>query len=132
VPGLNYIHYLNPAGRVCFYLGIGGLYEYSESRSDYSYSNINSGLLYTFESYGSTKGWRAGGTGIFGVEWFLLNRISIMAEYNLVYKTGNVVSTETEINTYQYQQTTYRIRNTDMDVSEFQFNIVKLGLSAYF
>ncbi|MFI5212110.1 MAG: hypothetical protein ACHQIH_04450 [Ignavibacteria bacterium] len=129
---LNFIDYLNPAGRVCFYLGFGALYEYSESKSDYFNGNIYSGGSYTDESHASSRAWYAGGTGLLGVEWFLLERISILAEYNLVYKAGKYVSTSTDISTSSFNPTIIRVRNENSDRTVFQFNIVKLGISAYF
>ncbi|MEO8512770.1 MAG: hypothetical protein ABI543_04375 [Ignavibacteria bacterium] len=130
--GLNYIQYLKSTGSVCFYIGFGPLYEYSESKTDYFNSDIYYGGNYSYETHASSRTWYAGGTAILGVEWFLVERISLLAEYNMVYKKGIYTSTETEKSYSLYNPTYIHVRNKNADVSAFQLNIVKLGLSAYF
>lgn len=129
---LNYIHYINPEERVCFYFGIGPLYEYDYNKYDNVNANSSNGYTFKFEYHTSKKEIYYGGTGLLGMEWFLIERISLIAEYNLAVKYGKSDETRTNISTYAQEPTEYDVKIINSNIVVFQFNIVKLGLSVYF
>jgi opacity protein-like surface antigen len=129
---LNYLYYLNPKDVVCFYGGIGPVYEYYESGSDEVNKGESQGIIFTSEHHRSARSWYIGLEGIVGVEWFLHERICILGEYNLIFKRGKYSSTTTDIFSSTELPTEIIVRNQNSNSLSFHFNIVKIGLSAYF
>lgn len=129
---LNYIHYFNPKDRVCFFAGFGPSYAYDDVKQESSivYTYLLSTSVY--ETYNSSKQWTIGGRAIMGVEWFLHERVSLLAEYNMEYLAGKYNGTTTNKDFSTGGQLEIEVRDEALDVSSFRFNIVKIGLSAYF
>jgi len=129
---LSYIHYFNPRDRVCFFAGIGPSYAYDDVKQESSiiYTYLLSTSVY--ETYNSSKQWSIGGRAIMGVEWFLHERVSLLAEYNMEYLAGKYNGTTTNKDFSTGGQLEIEVRDEALDVSSFRFNIVKIGLSAYF
>jgi len=129
---LNYVHYFNPKDRVCFFAGIGPSYAYDDVKQESSiiYTYLLSTSVY--ETYNSSKQWSIGGRAIMGVEWFLHERVSLLAEYNMEYLAGKYNGTTTNKDFSTGGQLEIEVRDEALDVSSFRFNIVKIGLSAYF
>jgi opacity protein-like surface antigen len=128
---LNYLYYVNPKDRVCFFLGIGPVYEYKEYKNSYT-ETTQYGSMSSYQYDNSERRWNAGGRLIFGTEWFIHERISILAEYNMEFKMGKLFIASTQKYTSPYSPAEIHVRNQDSDLTEFQFNIVKIGLTAYF
>jgi len=117
---------------VVMFVGVGPAYKYNESESGYTYVSIST-LYGSSEHINSSKSktWKAGVNVVLGAEWFVYKQISIMGEYNmsaLFGKTNNIDKT-TNVST-QYG-TTETQDNRDGDVTEYKFNIVRLGVSVY-
>lgn len=129
---LNYIHYFNPKDRVCFFAGFGPTYTYDDMKQESSSIFRFGSSTSIYETYSSSKQWTVGGRAIMGVEWFLHERVSLLAEYNMEYLVGKYNGTTTNKNYYTFEPSEIEVRDEALDVSSFQFNIVKIGLSAYF
>ncbi len=129
---LNYLYYLNPKDVVCFYGGVGPVYEYYETASDEVNSDESQGMIFTYEYHRSSRSLYAGAEAVVGVEWFIHERICILGEYNLLFKLGKYSSTNTEIHSSTEFPTEIWVRNQNSNNISFHFNIVKIGLSAYF
>ena len=125
---LNFLFYTKPSKPLSFYAGLGPVYKYNELKSDY----YPSGSLYNGTSYISDRGYALGGMAILGAEWFAFSGFSITAEYNLSYTYGTSHGTNTYFNTGPNGEHEYDVTTTDNDIQSWNFNIVKLGVSAYF
>jgi hypothetical protein len=124
-------YYFNPHEKIIFYLGLGMIYKYDRSKSDYFFSYNSVGNVYSHKIYYSQKKWSAGAIGMLGIEWFLVPRISIIAEYDMTLTFGKYEKVDTEISTSIYENET-KVDTEYKNVGEFRFNIAKLGISAYF
>lgn len=129
---LSYIYYLNPKDRVCFFAGFGPLYTYDDVKQEYSSIYRFGSSTTIYETYNSSKQWSVGGRAIMGVEWFLHERVSLLAEYNMEYLIGKYNGTTTSKTYYTFDPAEIQVRDEALDVTDFRFNIVKIGLSAYF
>ncbi len=124
---LNFLFYTNPTKPFSFFAGFGPVYQYSLQTSDYE-----SNYYFVSSSHTSQKEWSLGGFGVLGAEWFPHPRFSITGEYNFSYTLGNLNSTTTHISTPPGGPSDIEVYTTDLDVKTFNFNIVKLGITAYF
>ncbi|MBE2219507.1 MAG: hypothetical protein IAE90_14945 [Ignavibacteria bacterium] len=129
---LTYIHYFNPKDRVCFFAGFGPLYTYDDVKQEYSNIYRFGSSTTIYETYNSSKQWSVGGRAIMGIEWFLHERVSLLAEYNMEFLIGKYNGTTTSKTYYTFEHAEIEVRDEALDVTNFRFNIVKIGLSAYF
>ena len=125
---LNFLFYTNPSKPLSFFLGLGPVYQYKESKSQY----LPTRSLYNGDSYVSERGFALGGFVVLGAEWFAYSRFSLTAEYNLSYTYGMLNGTSTYIDIGPSGETQYDVTVTDNDVQTWNLNIVKLGFSVYF
>lgn len=125
---LNFLFYTTPSKPVSFYLGLGPIYQYRESKTEY----LPRGTLYNGSYYTSERGYALGGSVILGAEWFAFSRFSLTAEYNLSYTYGVLNGTNTNINPGPPGAEEIDVSLTDSHIQTWNLNIVKLGFSVYF
>ncbi len=118
--GLQYVRYLNPDSRVKVYLAAGPYYTF-----DYSNSNRDDAITGSWYSYYYSKEWNLGIAGSLGVEYIILDNISLIGEYFISATAGKTIGDSRYAENYQWyssESTNYRIR----------FNKMQIGLSVYF
>ncbi len=125
---LNFLFYTNPSRPFSFFAGFGPVYQYQEEK----YESFSDGTSYSGSYFTSERGSAFGGFGIIGAEWFPHSGFSISAEYNFSYTFGNSLATSTYKYTSPFGPPDYDVSVSDFDTKTFNFNIVKLGVSAYF
>ena len=119
--GLQYVRYLNADSKVKVYFCFGPYVKYNY---EYSYREEMSGYDYN-ENVDDT--WGIGCSASLGVEYFILDNISLVGEYSANGTIGKLHSTYNHFSVYGIQY-----RRIDMDKSEFEFNKMRLGFSVYF
>lgn len=126
------IRYFNPGGKLLLYGGAGPflLYDYSYTKSESVEKISYQGLLNpprTTSTESKNRGWSPGIMGVFGVEWFAAQGISLMAEYGLQasYKWG-----KSESKSVAYSDIT--TSNSKQEGWNLGASRVKFGLSLYF
>jgi hypothetical protein len=114
----NYIRYPYNRSNLFLYYGFGPSFSTSYSSSD------NTSVLDTssFPSLNNSTTYRVGIKGLFGIEWFLNKRFSLLTEYNL--------------SSYYIRQEMYSKTSTDenkqiLDGFSIQSSKVVLGISIY-
>jgi hypothetical protein len=125
---LNFLFYTNPSKPLSFYAGLGPVYQYKENKSEY----LATGSLYNEALYTNERVFALGGFVVLGAEWFAFSGFSFTAEYNLSYAYGILNGTNTLINIGPSGEKEYDVSVTDNDVQTWNFNIIKLGFTAYF
>jgi hypothetical protein len=129
---LSFLYYMNPQKPVNVFIGAGPIYKYHyQKTSNYSASFGYSNAYANFYD-NSEKNWSAGLNGVFGVEWFPFSCISFVAEYNANVMYGK--STATWSNSFYVPNEPVSISqdSSDGNTVTISFNIVRLGISAYF
>jgi hypothetical protein len=109
---LSFLYYLNPKESFNVYLGLGANFSYS-----YNYNKYSVG-------YSEITTWTAGPKITAGAEYFVFKSFSLFAEYNYIFGFG-----KREYNDVSSVFTDY---SNSSDITSFQKNNVKFGLSVYF
>jgi hypothetical protein len=128
---LNFQYYFNPGDKAVFYGGFGPIYKYNDEKYSFVSVDIFQNGTYIYEVFTSSKSYSFGGIGLFGVEYFMIKQVSLLAEYNISTMTGKYKYTRTSKNSSPYGDDV-TVNVTHENTFEFQFNIVKLGISVYF
>jgi len=118
--GLQYVRYLNPDSRVKVYLAVGPYYTF-----DYYNSNRDVAIIGGWYSYYYRKDWSLGVAGSLGVEYFILDNISLIGEYFVSATAGKSIGNSRSAesnNWYSSESTNYG----------FRFNKMQIGFSVYF
>lgn len=138
---LRYIYYLNPAGRVNFFIGAGPTFGYYRSTYDINSTALipqppdpNIRISYPTSPTETETSWNAGISAVAGVEYFVLKYLSVHARYgiNLVYE-----KTDDDLNySYQVFQNGALIKSTGSQTSDLHGlhvnpAYVLFGLSVY-
>jgi len=119
--GLQYVRYLNADSKVKVYFCFGPYVKYNYY---YSYREAMNGNEYD-ERIDVT--WGIGCSASLGVEYFVLDNISLVGEYSANGTIGKSQSTHNNPSYYGIQYL-----SIDADKSEFEFNKMRLGFSVYF
>lgn len=122
----NIQYFFNPNDKLVFYSGLGPIYKYNRNKDDYFYTYESSGYIFSNKYNKSEKKWSAGAIGMVGIEWFLIPRISIIAEYDVTLTFGKREYIETETRTSSFENEV-RVNTEFNNVVEFRFNIAKLA-----
>jgi hypothetical protein len=125
---LNFLFYTSPSKPFTFFAGLGPVYQYSERKYEY----LSDPVIPSSSTHTSERGSSFGGIGVLGAEWFAYPGFSISAEYNISITFGNQNRTSTFVYTPPFGSPDYDVTVTSLDTKTFNFNIVKIGVSAYF
>ncbi|MFX0140239.1 MAG: outer membrane beta-barrel protein [Candidatus Hodarchaeota archaeon] len=131
--GVNsqYLFYSKPFKKVSNYFGLGPMFNYS-----YSYSKYDDNRFISPQQLkGKRKSiiWSVGLAGVLGVEWFVTNNISFLAEYSSILCFSSTYhenkSGQTHENNEFYTSSNEKIENKNIRISS---GSVKFGLSIHF
>ena len=119
--GLQYVRYLNADSKVKVYFCFGPYVKYN-----YHYSYGEEMNVYEYDERIDDT-WGIGCSASLGVEYFILDNISLVGEYSANGTIGKSQSTYNSLSVYGIQ-----FLRIDTDKSEFEFNKMRLGFSVYF
>ncbi len=119
--GLQYVRYLNADSKVKVYFCLGPYVKYNYYQY---YRESMNGHEYD-ETIDET--WGIGCSASLGVEYFILDNISLVGEYSANGTIGKSQSIQNYLSEYGIQ-----FLRINKDKSEFEFNKMRLGFSVYF
>lgn len=127
----NFVFYPISKSEVVMFIGAGPVYQYDEYKS----TNIN--VYYIGSGYSESirhserKTWKAGVNVVLGAEWFIFKQFSLLGEYNMsaLFGKGDTYSKSTSFS--PTSGTMESEHKTEEDVTEYKFNIVRIGVSLY-
>ncbi|MDD5362204.1 MAG: hypothetical protein PHN88_08730 [Ignavibacteria bacterium] len=117
---IQFIHYLNPDSKIKVYLGLGPYFNFTHSFEETTDS-------YGYSIYSQTDNkWSLGLAGSLGVEYFILDNVSIVGEY---FCTGTYSRVIRSYYTY-YSNSEYK--DSKSDEWGFDINRMRIGFTVYF
>jgi opacity protein-like surface antigen len=117
---MQFIHYLNPDSKVKVYIGLGPYFNFI-----HAFKSTTDSYGYIVESQTDNK-WSIGLAGSLGVEYFILDHISLVGEY---FCTGTYSRVIKDYYSY-YSNSEYW--DTKIDEWGFDMNRMRIGFSVYF
>ncbi|MBN2424407.1 MAG: hypothetical protein JXR46_09405 [Calditrichaceae bacterium] len=137
----QYVYYFNPQNEIKFYSGAGPYVAYILSTNEsteegfYSPNSEIQSRVRTYEQEIIT--YNLGLSGIYGLEWFFKENMSLTAEYGFLfyYSYEDMKMTNEIITEYSYYSNSHESNNTQNETSKglsFRSEGVLFGLSVYF
>lgn len=127
----NFLFYPISKSEVVMFIGAGPTYkyEYYKSTSNDVYEIFS---VYTENTrHSEIKTWEAGVNVVLGAEWFIFKQLSLTGEYNMSALFGKRTKFSKTTSTTTQSGTSESEQNTKEDVTEYKFNIVRIGVSVY-
>lgn len=122
-----YVSYLNLKSKVNFYLGAGPVVSIFKNKSASETIYKSNGT--TINRDWKRNEWSIGGLAVIGTEWFVDEKISLLAEYGVLFYKRFV--NEESIEKYSYSTPNLKWTN-EMTTFSIHPSTVKLGVSLYF